>query len=262
MKLFFGEFIADYDKYYFPYQVWLFKEEGDAIEKIYENGFLPIRSMQSVYFLSRSVRVDLSNFDLSSENRRIFKKTENFSAKVIPFSDFDYSPAVQKMCSNYADEKFGKDVLPTSTIRAIFKNGVYNSIIVFIENSSGKEVGYAVCYITKNLIQYAFSFYDLTYLKDNLGARMMLEAVLWGKINDKSYIYLGSCYGKESLYKTEYKGVEFFNGFSWSSSLDELKYLLERGGIDYLFKDKEYLDTFCEGQKINLLSNKGIRVNF
>ena len=262
MKLFFGEFVADYDKYFFPYQVWLYKEEGDSVEKIYENGFLPIRSMRLVYFLSRSVRVDLNKFELSSENRRILKKTENFSAKVIPLSSFDYNPGVQKMCSTYADEKFGKDILPTFTIRAIYKNEVYNSIIVFTEKTSKKEIGYAVCYITKNLIQYAFSFYDLTYLKDNLGARMMLEAVLWGKENDKSYIYLGSCYSKESLYKTEYKGVEFFNGFSWSANLSELKYLLGRGKEDYLLKDKDYLDTFYAGQRINLLSNKGIRVNF
>lgn len=262
MKLFFGEFIADYDKYSFPYQIWLYKEEGDNVEKIYENGFLPIRSIVSVYFLSRSLRVDLSKFEPSSENRRILKKTENFSSKVISLFDFDYSPTVQKMCSAYADEKFGKDVLPTSTIRAIFKNGVYNNIIVFTDNFSGGEIGYAVCYITKNLIQYAFSFYELKFLKDNLGARMMLEAVLWSKTNDKSYIYLGSCYSKESLYKTEYKGVEFFNGFTWSSNLDELKYLLERNGSDYLLKDKDYLDTFFEGQRVNLLSNKGIRVNF
>lgn len=262
MKLFFGEFKANYDKYSFPYQVWLYKEEGDNVEKIYESGFLPIRSMASVYFLSRSLRVDLNKFELSSENRRILKKTENFSSKVIPLSDFDYSPTVQKMCSNYADEKFGKDVLPTSTIRAIFRNGVYNNIIVFKDNSSGGEIGYAVCYITKNLIQYAFSFYDLTYLKDNLGARMMLEAVKWGKENDKSYIYLGSCYSKESLYKIEYKGVEFFNGFSWSSNMDELKYTIDRNGEEYLFKDKDYLDTFYEGQKETILKTKGVRVNF
>lgn len=262
MKLFFSEYKANYSLYHFPYQVWLLKEEVDNEEEIYENGFLPIRSMQSVYFLSRSVRVDLINFELTTENRRILKKTEDFSSKVILFSDFNYSPEVQKMCSSYADEKFGKDVLPTSTIRAIFKNGVYNSIIVFVENSSGKEVGYAVCYITKNLIHYAFSFYDLTYLKDNLGARMMLEAVTWGKENDKSFIYLGSCYSKEALYKTEYKGVEFFNGFSWSSNMDELKYLIERSGDEYLFKDKEYLDTFFEGQKQTILNAKGVRVTF
>ncbi len=91
---------------------------------------------------------------------------------------------------------------------------------------------------------------------------MMLEAVFLGKAQDKSYIYLGSCYSKESLYKTEYKGVEFFNGFSWSSNLTELKYLLERSNPDYLFKDKDYIDTFFDGQKINLLSSKGVQANF
>ena len=94
MKLFFSEFKEDYQKYHFPYQVWLLKEEADDVGKIYASGFLPIRSLPDVYYLSRSLRVDLSQFSLSSENRRILKKTENFSAELLPLAQFFYNTEV------------------------------------------------------------------------------------------------------------------------------------------------------------------------
>lgn len=261
MKLFFGEFKADYGKYHFPYQVWLLKEDGDVVEKIYENGFLPIRSLSSVYYLCRSVRVDLSLFELSSENRRILKKSEDISAGLVPLSQFNYSVSVQKLCHNYAEKRLGKDVFPVPAIKSIFSGQVYNHILVF-KNNEGNEVGYAVCFVNDNLMQYAHAFYDLNFLSENLGARMMLEAVNMAKEKKQSYIYLGTCYQKTSLYKTEFKGVEFFNGFSWSKNIDELKKLIKEKGEEFLLKDQEYLKEYYQGDLHQILNNFGVRVNF
>jgi len=261
MKLFFGEFKADYSKYHFPYQVWLLKEEGDDINKIYGNGFLPIRSLSSVYYLCRNVRVDLSLFELSSENRRILKKTEGISASLVPLSQFNYSIEVQKLCHDYAEKRLGKDVFPVPAIKSIFSGQVYNQVLVF-KNNEEDEVGYAVCFANNNLMQYAHAFYNLNFLRENLGARMMLEAVNLAKENHHKYIYLGTCYQEVSLYKTEFKGIEFFNGFSWSKNLTELKKLIQRRSEEFLFKDKEYLEKFYQTNLSVILNNFGIRVNF
>ncbi len=261
MKLFFGEFKADYDRYHFPYQVWLLKEEGDDINKIYDNGFLPIRSLPSVYYLCRSVRVDLAQFELSSENRRILKKTEGIFASLVSLSQFNYSVEVQKLCHNYAEKRLGKDIFPVPAIKSVFSGGVYNQVLVFKSNE-GKEVGYAVCFVNQNLIQYAHAFYDLNFLSENLGARMMLEAVNLAKENHRKYIYLGTCYEKSALYKTEFKGVEFFNGFSWSKNIDELNTLIKGKGEEFIFKDKEYLEKYYQSDLSQILNNYGVRVDF
>ncbi len=260
MKLFFSEFKPNYEKYHFPYQVWLLKEAGDEVGKIYGNGFLPIRSLPDVYYLSRSLRVDLGQFELSSENRRILKKTENFQGKMIPLSEFDYTVEVQKLCRDYAEERLGKDAFPVPAIKSVFSGQVYNQVLVFREGD--REVGYAVCFANDNLLQYAHAFYDLSFLTENLGARMMLEAVSWAKENGKSFAYLGTAYEESSLYKTEFKGVEFFNGFAWSKNIDELKAFIKAAGEEYLLKNKDYLENFHEGNLHKLLSNYGIRVNF
>lgn len=262
MKLFFGEFPADYRHYHFPYQVWLLKEEKDSLDAIYGHGFLPVRSLPGVFYLSRNLRVDLNKFELSSENRRILKKTESVRAELFSLADFLYAPEVQKFCKHSADKKLGPGLFPAAGIKAIFKNGIFNQVFVFKETSNQKPVGYAVCNVTDNLLQYAYAFYDFDRFPENLGARMMLEAVTWAKDNQKSYAYLGTCYEKSALYKTEYKGVEFFNGFRWSDNLAELKALIERQENEYLLLDDEYLKTFYQDDLAEVLHKYGVRVNF
>lgn len=269
MKLFFGEFKANYARYHFPYQVWLVREEGDSVEKIYANGFLPMRNNKGVYYLSRNIRVNLNLFELSSENRRILKKTENFESEIIPLSEFKYTPQIQKMCLDYSKKKFGEKVFSSQSIKNIFRGAVYNYVFVFKEISSGETVGFAVCFISNEMVQYAHSFYSPSLIDENLGARMMLEAVSWAKGNHKKYIYLGTCYEQNALYKTEFKGVEFFNGFRWNSDLEELKELVkerqeeqkETEEQEYLFKRKDFLEKFYGGDVKMILSKYGVRVN-
>jgi arginyl-tRNA--protein-N-Asp/Glu arginylyltransferase len=152
--------------------------------------------------------------------------------------------------------------MTTATIRSIFKKRVYNYIFVWKDKKTQKEVGFVVCFISPSLLQYAHAFYDLDYLERSLGARMILEAVQWAKQNGRSYAYLGTCYDRNSLYKTEFKGVEFFNGFAWSSNLEELKSLIDRSEEEYLLKDKQFKDRFYKGDLSVFLSNFGVRVSF
>lgn len=262
MKIFFGEFVANYNKYHFPYQVWLLKEEGDLADSIYACGFLPLRYLKNVFYLSRSLRVYLDLFNLSSENKRILNKTTAIEADLTALPDFNYIPQVQKMCKDYAQRKIGESVFSSQGIKNIFTNGPYNYVFVFRNVSDQEEIGYAVCFISNQIVQYAHSFYKVDYIGQNLGARMILEAVNWAKKNQKKYIYLGTCYSKEALYKTEFKGIEFFNGFMWNSNLLELKKLVS--GFDeeeYLLKNKKYLEEFYENNLDRILSNYGVRVS-
>lgn len=260
MKLFFSEFKANYGKYFFPYQVWLLKQEGDDIEKIYDAGFLPIRNLPGVYYLSRSLRVNLPKFSPSSENRRILNKTASFEYEFLPLDEFDYTPEVQKFCKEYMDKRFGKGQIRAAGIKSIFEKGVYNYIFVWRKAQGKKEVGYAVCFLSDNLLQYAHAFYNLDLLEKSLGARMILEAVTWAQKNGRKYAYLGTCYEKNALYKTEFKGVEFFNGFCWSSNLEELKYLIERQSDEYILRDREFTEKFYQGDIKALLDKYGVRV--
>ena len=43
---------------------------------------------------------------------------------------------------------------------------------------------------------------------------------------NKKYIYLGTCYGEDSLYKVrDFKGIEYFDGNEWIDDIEKLKSL-------------------------------------
>jgi hypothetical protein len=91
---------------------------------------------------------------------------------------------------------------------------------------------------------------------------MMLQAVIWAKENQKKYIYLGTCYEKTALYKTEFKGVEYFNGFHWNNNLEELKDLLNYKNKEYFFKRKDFLQKYYQNNLEEVLKNYGTQINF
>ncbi len=260
MKYLFGEFPPNYERYQFPYQVWLKTEEGDSISDIYARGFLPLRNRAGVFYLCRSLRVDLDKFSPSSENRRICKKTDNYSYQIMPLCSrsqgkegcLPVDDQLYDFCRYYLKERFGKEIISDIGLRSVFGGEIFNQAYVWFDGE--KLIGYAVCYQNEHLLHYAHVFYHPDYAKSNLGARMMLQAVMDTQGQHKKYVYLGSIYNESAHYKLEFSGVEFFSGSSWSSNEKELKYLLQRKDDDYLFRDTDYLSEY--GPLGKLISSK------
>jgi hypothetical protein len=94
---------------------------------------------------------------------------------------------------------------------------------------------------------YYYAFYDLNYHSRNLGMFMMTSAAGFFAERGFRFLYLGSCYLPNALYKIQFAGAEFFNGVCWSANLGELKYLLERGQHEqreHLLESEEYRQEF------------------
>jgi hypothetical protein len=80
----------------------------------------------------------------------------------------------------------------------------------------------------RELAYYYYAFYDLNYYTRNLGMFMMTSAAALFSERRCRRLYLGTCYSQNALYKTQFAGAEFFNGFRWSDDLAELKFILRR----------------------------------
>ena len=93
--------------------------------------------------------------------------------------------------------------------------------------------------------------------------QMMTSAVARFAKAGLRFLYLGTCYSRNALYKTQFAGAEFFNGFRWSDNLEELKYLLRRDENEqpqHLLESAEYRDTFCGGELTNPSATTAFRV--
>ena len=87
MKLVFSESQPDYGHYIFPYAIWAFPEPGETPADFFDRGFLPSSRELDRFYLCRQVRVNLRQHRPSSENRRILRKGEGISARLIPRAD-------------------------------------------------------------------------------------------------------------------------------------------------------------------------------
>lgn len=257
MKLLFSEYKSDYTNYIFPYAIWAIPEEGETPAMMFASGFLPGSRNLDRYYLCRQVRVRLRDFSPSSENRRIFRKCEGIDFKLIPRQQFNYTPQWREFCKTYADIKFGKDVMTYQRLDSLFNSKILTHLMLYTDTEKDQDVGLVTLFLEEpKMAYYYYAFYDLNYYPKNLGMYMMTSAVDFFARKQFDFIYLGTCYSRTALYKTQFSGAEFFNGCSWSNNLKELKYLIERdkGPVTrHLLETEEYLENFYENN-LNLLS--------
>jgi arginyl-tRNA--protein-N-Asp/Glu arginylyltransferase len=248
MRLFFSEYKSDYPHYIFPYSIWAMPDEGEQPSRLFTCGFLPNSRNLDRFYLCRQVRVRLEKFSASSENRRIMRKGEGLEYRFIPRDQFHYSEQWREFCKKYADEKFGPDVMSYERLDSLFQSRIISHVMVYADAASQKDIGLVMLYVEPPAMAfYYYSFYDLDYFSRNMGMYMMTCTVQHMKNLQMEFIYLGSCYSRNALYKTQFEGFEFFNGFRWSSDLEELKSLIERDAgivVKHLLESDDFMQQY------------------
>ena len=264
MKLLFSEQKSDYGHYQFPYAVWAVPEAGEKPSDIFNAGFLPSSRNLDRFYLCRQVRVNLAQFQLSSENRRILRKGAGLEGKLVPREQYDYTPERRQFFKSYADLKFGRDVMTFERLDALFASPIISHLLVFTDAEHGGEIGAATLYVEGNeLAYYYYAFYDLKYHARNLGMFMMTRAAALFAQLKFTHLYLGTCYSQNALYKTQFAGAEFFNGFRWSGDLEELKFILKRDQTEHgqhLLEAQEFRDEFYGGSLEKITGGSRFRV--
>lgn len=264
MKLLFSEHKSDYPNYLFPYAIWAFPEPGETPSDLFNHGFLPSSRNLDRFYLCRQIRIQLAKFKATSENRRILRKGGGIECHLVPRDKFEYTPEKRQAYKTYADIKFGKDVMSFDRLDALFGSPIISHLLVFKDTANGSEIGTATMYLEgRSLAYYYYAFYDLNYYNRNLGMFMMTSAVAQFCEKGFKHLHLGTCYSRNALYKTQFAGAEFFNGFRWSSDMDELKYILNREKRDltqHLLETEAYRDEFYKGDLEKMVAASNFRV--
>ena len=264
MKYFFIEEKADYNSYKFPYRVYGDLEEGDKTSEIYTSGFLPTRLKKGRFCLARSLRINMAKFELSSENRRILRKNEQLMMKIDDLSDYPYHWSIGKMAKDFYTNRFGKKVFSPQKVKELFRGDFFTHVFVYSHYKCADErdiedveydvslnridclgdnvgtddnpegaLGFCLVMMNDDFLHYAYPFYDASESEkcglNNMGIGMMTKAVEMAMLSHKKYVYLGTCYTSEALYKLQFNGLEFFDGNGWSDDIDYLKKLCNDG---------------------------------
>jgi arginyl-tRNA--protein-N-Asp/Glu arginylyltransferase len=182
-------------------------------------------------YQTRSLRINLELFELSSENRRILSKTQDLSfiPKKLPLIKSDYNWNIHKIGKDFYHDKLQlAKAFSANKIRELVLDGDKSNFNLLLEfGCNGQILGYAICYENSEILQYAYPFYDYINYPNNYGMGMILSSIEYAKNKGCKYLYLGSVSRKTDVYKFQFKGLEWFDSQAWQhEKIDELKNLL------------------------------------
>ncbi len=251
MKIFYSEGKPCYESYTFNYGIYCIKESQEELPDIYSRGFLPYSAnpkyTQELFYLARSLRVNLDQFSDTSENRRLDRKISELDItldcqpkeKVL-----EIDSALHDFCLTYTKQRIGEN-MPAERLKYIWTLSTGSHIFTF--STPSKKVGYVLASIQDNMLHYWFSFFDLDLMRSHsIGKWMMWRVISWAKEKGLDHIYLGTCYGTKSLYKVrDHKGLSFYDGLGWNENMRTLKDWCKQDGkprCDDRLKQSEHAD--------------------
>ncbi len=208
------------------YLHWDEKKIGDKhdINKLYNEGYVFTRIDKGVMHQTRSVRINISKFNLTSENRRILRKGENISLKIIEIPYLGYDWNIGKMAKDFYDKKANGAFSANKIKELITTKDNFNTLFNFSDNIS--NTGYAISFKNNEMIHYCYPFYDIEKSIKDMGLIMMTKTINFAKENNYKYVYLGSLQRPGDVYKLQFEGIEWFDGKEWKTDIDEVKELL------------------------------------
>ena len=187
-------------------------ENSGNIDQNYQNGLLPQRNDKNLFYSETSCRSNLTNFNLNSENRRILRKTEEFTFEKISLKNFNYDLKTQKEIFNWI-KKLGWDY-PISSVKNVFKNHIFNYLYIW-KDSQKNIVAYSICYFSENISHIAYVFYNPELTHGNLPIRLVLQVIIDSHELGLKYCYLGRFSNDNGFYKRNMPGFEYYQNNQW-----------------------------------------------
>ncbi|MFA6250384.1 MAG: hypothetical protein WC686_02640 [Candidatus Shapirobacteria bacterium] len=191
----------------------------NSTETNYQGGLLPQRNQAGSFYFETSCRSNLSNFFLSSENRRVLKKTDTFSCSTTPIKNFNYTPEIQKTIATWI-RSLGWD-FPISSVKTIFQHHIFNLIYTWT-TIDGSIAAYSVCYFSPpssgsvQISHIAYVFYDPQYSHSYLPIRLVLQVIIDSHQQGLNFCYLGRFSPPDQgFYKRTLPGFEYFHQGNW-----------------------------------------------
>lgn len=216
---------------YFKYSEINVSENHQIITDQYNKGYVFTRIKKNHMVETISLRINLEKFYLFSKNHRVLKKNEDLKVELKELPLPNYNWKIHKLGSYFYKTKFGDMIMSASKIKEMFSNSQKSNMNCVFEFKINNTIfGYALCYQNNYMIHYAYPFYDLNVPKEKLsGIAMILKAIILAKEQKKKYFYLGSVNSKASLYKLQFKALEWwdFSTKTWETNLEKLKLLVE-----------------------------------
>lgn len=254
MKFFSSELGHEYAKTYtFGYCNYAQLEAGDDLAELYALGYLPYSgssTAKGVFYMCRSGRVHLPDWELDSEARRVAKKFDDtLSREEIPLSDFRTDSAFKQFFLDYFLRAHGEGVMPPERFDFILDFGIITHVGIY-RDAAGTVQGYSLEVHTPRMAHDWFHAWTPEYDKSSLGMYMLMDIGRAAKARGAEHYYCGTVYASSSgaSYKTNLPDLEYWSGTMWirDPKHAQLKQRLKTDAERRI----EFLDEWKEGREL------------
>lgn len=198
----------------------------------YESGFILGRKQPAYLYQTRSLRIHLPSFSLSSENRRVLGKYQfELQAQALPIPADQYDWRLHKQGKDFYEQKFADVEFSAHKLKQLLTTDYYFNLLLTFRAQAGEfGTGHTIALRHEAFLHYCYPFYDLQEQRSNLGMYMMLRAIAWAQSQGLNYVYLGGATRSGDLYKLQFAGLEWWDQATqgWNSDTDSLKTLLSQ----------------------------------
>ena len=233
------KFIADgpnlYGKYLNGSIKWAELTHSTELGEIYSGGYLPYSgdTMDSrhLFYMARSLRVDLDRFSLDKKRRYQQKEWAGFGLQRVLLSKVEfleiYGSEMMELAYLWMEPRFGEASLARDRFTYILSKPYLNSILTW--QDAGELVAFALLARGSWGAHYWYVFYrNGTGVPSAPGHGYLVDFVDWVRSENLPHAYLGTTYATKSHYKSRgIRGISFWDGESWNENKAELAILRE-----------------------------------
>jgi len=232
MKFFSGELGHNYSTLTFGYCNYGVLEPGDKLSEMYERGYLPYSGSpesKGIFYMARSGRISLPNFDLNSECRRVAKKFDGqFTRQTTALPDFSITEEFVAFWLDYFARAHGPTVMPRERLMHILNFGIVTHVGTY-KDAGGKVAGYTLEVADEVMAHDWYQSYAAELDKTSFGVWLLIDIAREAKVRGAGYYYPGTIYS-ENAYKTNLSAFEFWNGEKWVQDEKQLGKRLQTDG--------------------------------
>lgn len=224
--------IMEYDYMFFDCMAEVTLEEEDiALQNgwLPDDYFIPKNGDRNHWYQARQTRINLKKFTESKSTKKTRKKCEKIQIKAYRSEEVDLD-LLNNIFSKYIEYKNFKSWSLTPLIK-LEKERKFFLIYHSPVSEGGWHMPVAFTYMRDVGSNSVFSTqfaWDYAEPKLYLGKYANLAEIDYCIKNDKDYMYIGMGYENCCVYKSDYKGFEFWTGEEWSEDVNHYKFLCER----------------------------------
>lgn len=230
-----GIFIAErpvlYNRYPLGPGRWMACEDPAVLGQVYGHGLLPLSREHPApwrFFEARSLRVETALWHPHKKRRHQQRAWEAFRLRrfALPRESFlQQQPAAAEQALAWMEARFGTPYLERQRLNFLLHHPLVTTVLTWF---GGDElVAFALLVDGNWGAHYWFVFYEEGPGKPP-GHGYLMDFILWARERGLPYAYLGSTYGRPSLYKWRgFEGAAFWTGSEWSSDRARLAACLE-----------------------------------